>query len=256
MILSRKINKDHVSLRFSKAQKSYADHAVVQQKICAQLYIYMQNQNVVHTQNCIFEIGCGTGNLSQIILKNLKYEQYFLNDIYDNVRESFLNYPNLNWCIGDIEKLAFPQSLDLIVSSSALQWMENLSQIFQKAYSALNVGGYFCFSTFGQMNLKEIKLLTGQGLNYLSLDEIRNLLVRTGFEVEVLTQETQQLMFDEPRQVLNHLKATGVTGTSKNFRWTKQNLDTFYQDYRQFLTKNNQYPLSYHPIYCIARRKK
>lgn len=255
MISSHKMNKDDVSKRFSKAQKSYVDHAVVQKKICTQLFMYMQNQNFLETQNRIFEIGCGTGNFSQIILNNFKYEQYFLNDIYSDVRENFVHYSNLNWCIGDVEKLEFPQQLDLIVSSSALQWMDDLNHIFRKAHSALNKGGYLCFSSFGQMNLKEIKMLTGRGLDYLSLDEMKKILEQIGFEIEILTEAIEPLLFDEPQQILKHLKATGVTATSNQFRWNKQSLANFYENYEQFKSENQQYSLTYHPIYCIARRK-
>jgi len=46
-----------------------------------------------------------------------------------------------------------------------------------------------------------------------------------------------------------------VTGASvQQQRWTKQSLTEFYQRYQQFQLENQQYSLTYHPIYCIARR--
>ena len=63
------------------------------------------------------------------------------------------------------------------------------------------------------------------------------------------------MQFETPKAVLKHLKATGVTGASvQQQRWTKQSLTEFYQRYQQFQLENQQYSLTYHPIYCIARR--
>ena len=118
--------------------------------------------------------------------------------------------------------------------------------------------GFFCFSTFGEWNLQEIKTLTGQGLDYVNLDQLREKLQNQGFEVLHLSEQIEYLDFATPKQILQHLKATGVTATASSFRWTKHSLERFYQDYQQFsqLDTSGQihYRLSYHPIYCIARR--
>lgn len=136
--------------------------------------------------------------------------------------------------------------------------MQNLEGIFQKAFHSLKPDAYFCFSTFGQQNLQEIKALTGQGLDYFNIETIQNLLERNGFEILQISEQTAHLNFKYPKQVLQHLKATGVTATASNFRWTKQSLVDFYQAYQQFSYRDEsgqaQFPLTYHPIYCIARR--
>ena len=62
-----------------------------------------------------------------------------------------------------------------------------------------------------------------------------------------------KLYFDDPKSVLQHLKATGVTATAKSHRWTKQSLQQFYLDYQQFYGEQG-FSLTYHPIYVIARR--
>ena len=192
------------------------------------------------------------------LLQRLRIERLILNDLYPEIQQHFKAAENLEWLIGDIEQLAFPQALDLAVSSSALQWMADLKSVFRQAHQALQPRGYFCFSTFGQRNLQEIKALTGQGLEYLTLDEIQHLLQQQGFEVLHLSESLDALHFNHPREVLQHLKATGVTAVSAGQRWTKQSLAQFYQGYAQYSQRNDagqpEYHLSYHPIYCIARR--
>ena len=253
-----KIDKLKVAQRFEKAAQSYTEHAVVQKHICQNLIGLMQEHLFKNSLDRVFEIGCGSGNLSHLLMQNFQIKQLFLNDLYHEVQQHFSDSKRLQWLIGDIEQLDFPQSLDLIASSSALQWICDLDAIFKKCSKALTQQGYLCFSTFGQQNLKEIKALTGQGLDYLSIESIQQKL-QQNFEILHLSENIETLTFSHPKEVLQHLKATGVTATASQHRWSKQSLQHFYQDYQQFsqLDQNGQrhYQLSYHPIYCIARSK-
>ena len=248
---------DHVKVaqRFARAHQSYEEHAVIQKYICKKLIEYSQQFDVPHQQSRIFEIGCGTGNLTRLMWQHYAFDQYILNDLYDAVKTNFLENTSaqIEWKIGNIEQLEFPQQVNSIVSSSALQWVKHLNQVYEKAHQALLPQGYFIFSTFGAQNLQEIKKLTGQGLQYLTLQELEQQLIKAGFEVLLITEDILKLEFEHPREVLAHLKATGVTATSNNFRWTKSSLIDFYQNYQQFQLENQQYSLTYHPIYCIAR---
>lgn len=246
------INKALVAQRFAKAGQSYVEHAVVQKQISAQLFEYLK---VYCPQNLdsVLEIGCGSGNLTHLCESYFQVEQLFLNDLYADVDQHFLNFKHVNWLIGDIEQLNLPQSLDAVLSSSALQWMIDLPALLQRIHSALKPNAYFCFSTFGPDNFNEIKQLTGQGLNYADLDTLQQQLEQQGFELLFMQQDHKQRYFDHPKSILQHLKATGVTATAKSHRWTKQSLQQFYLDYEQFHDEQG-FSLTYHPIYVIARR--
>ncbi|TVT85407.1 malonyl-ACP O-methyltransferase BioC [Acinetobacter colistiniresistens] len=246
------INKALVAQRFAKAGQSYVEHAVVQKQISAQLFEYLKEycpQNL----DSVLEIGCGSGNLTYLCESYFQVEQLFLNDLYADVDQHFLNLKHVNWLIGDIEQLALPQGLDAVISSSALQWMMDLPALLLRIHSVLKPNAYFGFSTFGPDNLTEIKQLTGQGLNYIGLESLKRQLEQQGFEVLFIEQELKQIYFDHPKSVLQHLKATGVTATAKSHRWTKQSLQQFYIDYQQFYDEQG-FRLTYHPIYVIARR--
>lgn len=251
------IDKSQVAQRFAKAGQSYAQHAVVQKQICQHLIGLMQEYISKNSLDRVFEIGCGSGNLSHLLMQHFAIQQLFLNDLYPEVQQHFQNDPKLKWWIGDIEQLDFPQSFDLVASSSALQWVGDLEAVFKNCADALTQQGYLCFSTFGQQNLQEIKALTGQGLDYLTLAEIQHKLLKQGFEILHLSENLEMLSFSHPKAVLQHLKATGVTATASQHRWSKQSLQQFYQGYQQFSQLDQmgqrQYQLSYHPIYCIAR---
>ena len=247
------IDKALVAQRFAKAGQSYVEHAVVQKQISAQLFEYLK---VYCPQNLasVLEIGCGSGNLTHLFQTHFQFEQLFLNDLYADVEQHFSTIQNIAWLIGDIEQLTLPQSLDAVISSSALQWMTDLPTLLHRIHDALKPNAYFGFSTFGSDNLTEIKQLTGQGLNYISLEFLKRQLEQQNFEVLLIEQEVKQIYFDHPKAVLQHLKATGVTATAKSHRWTKQSLQQFYSDYQQFYDEQG-FRLTYHPIYVIARRK-
>ena len=252
------IDKSRVALRFAQAGQSYTEHAIAQKQICQHLMQLMLDHLPTQHQAHVLEIGCGSGNLSHLLLQHLQIDRLILNDIYAEVQRHFPQQQQIEWRIGDIEQLELHTQLNVVTSSSALQWMTDLQAVFSKIACALVQQGFFCFSIFGQQNLKEIKALTGQGLEYHTLSELQKVLTQTGFDVLHLSEQIKTLHFSHPKQVLQHLKATGVTATSASHRWTKKTLQQFYQDYQQFSEMDPQgraqYVLSYHPIYCIARR--
>ena len=247
------IDKVLVAQRFAKAGQSYIEQAVVQKQISAQLFEYLK-MYCPQSLPSVLEIGCGSGNLTHLFHSYFQVDQLFLNDLYADVDQHFSTIENIAWLIGDIEQLHLPQSLDAVISSSALQWMTDLPTLLHRIHDALKPNAYFGFSTFGSDNLNEIKQLTGQGLNYISLEFLKRQLEQQNFEVLFIEQEVKQIYFDHPKSVLQHLKATGVTATAKSHRWTKQSLQQFYSDYQQFYDEQG-FRLTYHPIYVIARRK-
>lgn len=257
------IDSAQVAQRFAQAHHSYREQAVIQKKIATQLLALMQ-QHVARKQfGHVFEIGCGSGNLSHVFMQRYAFQRLYLNDLYPEVQQHFSGLKlspsqQIDWCLGDIEQLAFPQQLDLVISSSALQWVNDIDALLQTAEQALLPQGYLCFSSFGAQNLIEIKTLTGRGLDYLDVEAWTDKLRQQGFELLHVQSGLEQMYFAHPLQVLKHLKATGVTATAQQHRWNKQSLQQFYQDYLQFSQIDSEgqrrYCLSYHPIYCIARK--
>lgn len=260
MMLSSPIDKSKVALRFAQARHSYDGHALAQQEICQNLYAFIEQYFIRNTLNHVLDIGCGSGQLSRLLLENFDINYLYLNDLYAEVSLNFTDLDRIQFCIGDIEEIVFDISFDMVVSSSALQWVNNLDHLFYKISQCLNAEGLLCFSTFGSNNLKEIKQLTGHGLNYLSLETIESYLVQNGFDVLHLSESIEVMKFRHPKDVLKHLKATGVTATSVHFKWTKTKLNEFYRSYECLRlledTEESLYPLTYHPIYCVARKKR
>ena len=250
------INKALVAQRFAKAGHSYVEHALVQQQMSVQLCEYIKMYCPQRLPK-VLEIGCGSGHFTQVLQQHVQLEQLFLNDLYAEVQQHFPNLKQaeiqVSWLMGDIEQLALPTQFDAVLSSAALQWMQDLPALFKRIAVALKAHGWLCFSSFGPDNLTEIKQLTGQGLSYFSAAALQQQLEQKGFEVVLLQQQQTALYFEHPKAILQHLKATGVTATTTAHRWSKQSLQQFYAEYDQFKNEHG-FRLTYHPIYVIARR--
>ena len=100
---------------------------------------------------------------------------------------------------------------------------------FARCHRFLSEDGYLAFSTFGTENMREIRTLTGHGLDYLPIEALKELLT-PHFETVYAEEEIVSLPFSTPTQVLQHLKETGVTGTEKKV-WTRGRLQTFCNSY-------------------------
>ena len=251
------LNKDRVRLRFARAAGTYDQQAVVQLQVAKKL-LQLLDKHVTLPPEKILEIGCCTGLLSSRL-----YQQYqdmktlYVNDLVPDfqtmVSDRLENDQRLVYLPGDIEQIKIPGDLDLVVSSSTLHWLEDLPAMFKKLEHSLVPGGSFCFSIYGIENLLEVRELTGVGLDYYDITELQTL-VEKHFDILSCTEEKIALHFDDPLSILNHLRQTGVNAIDQ-LPWTRSRLNHFLQKYRDRFNYGEQVELTYHPIYCIARKK-
>ncbi len=216
----------------------------------------LQQHLPAHSLRRVVEFGCGTGTYSRLLLRSFRPEHLLLNDLCEEMRHSCRDILNerVSFLPGDAEALDFPHGTELITSCSVLQWFEHPDAFFRKCENILNAQGYIAFSTFGKENMKEIRQLTGQGLAYRSREELTASLSAL-YDIVHTEEEVISLNFNNPMEVLYHLKQTGVTGTC-NQSWTRSKLNLFCQEYeRLFSPGKGSVSLTYHPIYIIAKKR-
>jgi len=245
------IAKTNIRNKFRKSTKSYNEHAEVQKIIIDKLCNLMSNY-IPNKFSEILEVGCGTGILTDKLSLNMNYDNYTVNDLVEDLCEETALRNGLNSLSGDVEKIKFDKKYDLIVSSSVFQWFYDLETMFNKFSSILNEEAYLVFSTFGPENFKEIKSITGEGLNYYEFNAIRTML-KSHFEIIYSGKEIEKLNFNYPSDVLKHLKNTGVNASSSNKVWTRSDLRRFNEGYLHFKSEMDSYPLTYEPYYFICK---
>ncbi len=246
------MDKRLIAERFARARDTYSQEARVQQQVAEKMMRLLPDIRFRH----IVEFGCGTGSYSRILLHQLQPETLLLNDLCPEMKEGLtdlLLQDAVQFMPGDAEVLEFPEKTDLITSCSTLQWFNNPKRFFARCHSFLTDNGYLAFSTFGAENMREIRTLTGHGLDYLPVEKLNELL-SPYFETVYAEEEIVPLPFATPLQVLQHLKQTGVTGTEKKI-WTRGRLQAFCNGYIGQFSQDGNVSLTYHPIYIIARKK-
>lgn len=194
-------------MNFNKHYNVYEKYSLAQKQVAKNLLDYMGKSNIFNTQiNSIFEIGCGTGIFTKEYRKYFLHSDLILNDIFD-VRE-FIKDIDYNIFIQEnIEELDIPKS-DLVVSSSVFQWIKDKDSLIRNI--AENTDN-LCFSSYVSGNLIEIKNHFDISLDYLNIEEFKEILKKYFSSVKSYS-ETIKLDFEAPMAVLKHLKYTGVTG--------------------------------------------
>lgn len=197
-------------MNFNKHYNEYEKYSLAQKQVAKNLLDYMGKSNIFNTQiNSIFEIGCGTGIFTKEYRKYFLHSDLILNDIFD-VRE-FIKDIDYNIFIQEnIEELDIPKS-DLVVSSSVFQWIKDKDSLIRNI--AENTDN-LCFSSYVSGNLIEIKNHFDISLDYLNIEEFKEILKKYFSSVKSYS-ETIKLDFEAPMAVLKHLKYTGVTGFQK-----------------------------------------
>ena len=197
-------------MNFYKYYNEYENYSLAQKQVAKNLLDYMGKSNIFDIQiNSIFEIGCGTGIFTREYRKYFLHSDLILNDLFD-VRE-FIKDIDYNIFIQEnIEELDIPKS-DLVVSSSVFQWIKDKDSLIRNI--AENTDN-LCFSSYVSGNLIEIKNHFDISLDYLNIEEFKEILKKYFSSVKYYS-ETIKLDFEAPMAVLKHLKYTGVTGFQK-----------------------------------------
>lgn len=245
------IDKILVKKRFEKTLETYDENAIIQNYMGNKLIDLLRNYQGENFGR-IFEFGIGSANLTRLIAYNLIYDDLFLNDIVKNCKNWAGKYvEEFEFVEGDVEKIKFPHYLDLVISNAAIQWVD-FDKLLVKIANSLKSDSTFAFSTFGENNFFEMSKILGVGLKYFPLKVLEDKL-KKHFEILYIAEDKIELDFHNPKEVLNHIRKTGVNCCGKK-TFYKSTLNLFDQEYRKLFSTQDGVKLTYHPIYVIARK--
>lgn len=255
---------------FQRALQSYNDNASFQQNIASRLVDLAMNTGLPSNAARSLEIGCGTGFLTKQLVNHVTSRKWFINDLVANcetyIQDLIPTTTRWQFLTGNIEKIHIPEQLDLISSASTLQWVTDLHSLLNQLSQQLNNGGYLLISSFTDKHFTEIRSLQKRlqkqnqqknincPMNYWSESQWHSVLDKN-YDVLLIETETQVAYFDSVKDLLMHLRLTGVNGNARQ-NWTQQKLSHFEQLYSQHFQENGQYKLSYNPIYVIAKKRQ
>lgn len=201
-------DKTLIKKRFQKSINSYSNNALIQKKMAEKLLSLINENNFKN----IFEIGSYSGVLTKNAIEKFDFENYLALDIINSFDYIKNLSPKISFIQDDIENFTTNQKFDLILSNASLQWCNDFSSVIKKIKSFLNKNGVLLISIFQEDNFFEIKKSFNMGLKYPKEDEILNLFSKN---VKFFKEE-YSLQFENPFELIRHLKNTGVNALNKN----------------------------------------
>jgi len=258
------LDKHTTRLHFERAADHYDASAVLQREIATRLserldYIKINPQRVL-------DLGCGTGYLSQDLLKRYSKAPVIALDLALNMAKKTSQLGG--WrrrpkpVCADAEKLPLQtDSIDLIVSNLMLQWSNDLPKTFAGLHRVLAPNGLLLFTTFGPDTLKEIRQ-SWQGIDtqphtstFVDMHDIGDALLQAGFINPVMDMEMITMTYKDVKQLMRDIKQIGASNTDTSRAkglMGKAKLQQFMGAYEQFKTAAGLYPATWEIIYGHA----
>jgi malonyl-CoA O-methyltransferase len=263
--LDFKLDKQYIRKSFASAALTYDGMAELQRQIGIEL---LQRYPLRISQGHVLDLGCGTGFITQQLLKSLPIQvKLFALDIalpMCQVTQQKSNAQNsLSIVCADAELLPFSDhSINSIYSNLVLQWCVNLKLLFLDVHRVLEPGGQFIFSTFGPATLQELKSAWKtvdaytHGNEYYSARQLGAFLEQSGFKQIDLHTQRYVSYYAGVVALMKELKALGAHNASpdRNKQLTGKNrLQAMINSYEQ-LRVEGMIPATYEVVYLTATR--
>ncbi|MEP0801933.1 class I SAM-dependent methyltransferase [Funiculus sociatus GB2-M1] len=104
---------------------------------------------------CILDIGCGTGHLSEKIT-TFGAKVVGIDSAATMIEQARKNYPSLQFEVIDATNLQFTDQFDAVFSNAALHWIKEPEKVVSGIYRALKSKGRFVAEFGGKGNVKAI----------------------------------------------------------------------------------------------------
>lgn len=252
------LNKHKVAKHFQKSIETYDSAATIQQELARQLVagIYNTCRNEFGRG---LEVGCGTGCLTLPLIENIKINELFINDLVFDFEAKIKGKINhiqdvkVQPLFGDIEDIEIPNNIDIIVSSSTLQWLNDPRMFLDSIVKHLNQDGVIAFSLFTKGTLAELRNVIQVGLDYLTEAEVKSAL-SAKFDIVFSKTTTHTSLHPSLLSLLHNLKDTGVGGVG-DYRWTKGKMLSAEKQYIEKFGGAGGLPVTYENIAVIGKRK-
>lgn len=241
----------YIKKQFEKSMNDYEKNAVVQDLMATKMIIELAK--ISNSFSNILELGAGTGLLTKRLVKEIKFENFYANDIVEKSKIYIQKIiPKANFLYGNALKIKPSKKMDLVISNAMFQWFDNLEKALTIIKLFMTKDGILAFSTFSPSNFKEVTDITGLTLKYKSKDEIVEILEKQGFEVLYCEDFYEEIKFKTALELLAHMKNTGVNSLSEK-TWNVKKVKEFCD---KFSKKYPNIKLTYSPIIFIVRLKR
>ncbi len=241
------IDKRLLRQSFARAAATYDESAVLQKEISKRVLERLQYISI--KPQVVLDVGAGTGFAAKALLKQYPGSRVIAADIATPMlqktrkRCGWLRRPSL--LCADIEALPLADaSVDVIFTTSTLQWCNDLDNTLHHFKRILKPGGLLMLSSFGPDTLKELRAswaTVDQHTHvntFMDMHDIGDGLLRAGFAEPVMDMEIMNITYHQVTALLRDLKNIGAQnktrGRSKGLTGKGQikHMQTAYEAFR------------------------
>lgn len=228
---------------FDQAAAHYDAHAVLQREVCDRL---LERLDFVSLNPAtVLDLGAGTGyGLERLRLRYPAAGLVALDIAPAMLTVARERFPRPGWL--DRARALFPatggagvpqfvcadmaamplaaNSVQLVWSSLALQWAQDLEATLKGIHRTLAPGGLLMFATFGPDTLKELRAAfaeidaTPHVNRFTDLHDVGDMLVHAGFAHPVMEMEMLTLTYADLKAVMRDLKGIGAHNAAADRR--------------------------------------
>lgn len=257
------INKKQMIKSFNRAAMGYDQHAALQKTVADHLLQRLQWLKLA--PKTIVDLGAGTGYGIKSLLAQYPQANIVAVDIAENMldvcRQQYSYHKNCQYLCADMRSIPLAEnSIDMIISSLAIHWEDDLLSCFSQIEKILSPGGVFLFSTLGVDTLKELRLSWQQVdtnihvHSFFDMHDIGDVLMHVHLSDPVMDVEYITLMFNSVKSLARQLQGLGThnvhrdrtRGLTSRSRWN--GLENAYEQFREA----SGLPATYEVIYGIA----
>lgn len=261
------VDKGRVQAAFSRGAASYDAQARAQMRARARVAALLARHAPGAVR--ILDVGAGTGALAARLLAERPERRLALVDLAQGMCEAArAACPRAGAVRADAEALPFGAArFDALVSSSTLQWLEQLEPALGEVRRTLAPGGLLVLALFGAGTLRELQeswiAVAGPQASarlhrFFTRDEVARGIVGAGLELVAAEEEEIVERHPDARAVLRAIRAVGAGNA------VPRGLDRGLGGRRVTLALLDRYdavhrgpdgvPATYQVIYAVARR--
>lgn len=256
-----------VALRFSQAAPTYEALADVQRKIASDL---IQIVSGCSDYSSILEAGCGTGILTRFLCRQFPQSSLHVVDISPSMialhQQNFSDKTSIRHHVGDVCTFKTDQKFPLVVSNSALHWINPIGSAFKNLHQCMTPEGILAAAWMVKGTLRELRESRIRAVSHKlpravlpKTAECLDSLGREGFSVKFYEEKEYKAYYSSATDLLRALNAMGVTGGSFSQAYsplTRKELQKLIADYEScYKNDEGRVYVTYRVLFVFAGKR-